>query len=613
MISNGRCMMLLQKTSTEPKTDTLFLKKIFDACGSGIIATDATGCITAVNKQAENILTIPQFDNRNIIGAYICDVLPLTGSLVVKCLHTGDSQLGKHILGKNVSLVVNITPIVVDDCIEGAVCNFQGMREFKLAAKNLESYKSLNEQLCTIFESSYDGIWVCDRDGKIIRINKASERLNGIKAQAVVGKRVIDVVETGLFDRSVTEEVLKTKRQVSIVQYIKSAQKYLLVTGTPTFDEEGNISLVVVNERDMTQLNAIKEQLKQSRMVTERYKDELAGLSLLELRNQNIIAESKEMKQVLETALKLARLDVSNILILGESGTGKGLIAKFIHKNGRYGKKPFIQINCAALPETLLEAELFGYERGAFTGAREQGKVGLFELAHDGTLFLDEIGDLPLSVQAKLLKYLDDNEIMRLGSTTSKKIQCKIIAATNRDLEGQVRAGKFRKDLFYRLNTFIIRIQPLRERPEDILELALYFLRKFNEEYEQNRKISYDSLELLQLHPFFGNVRELANVLKRAVVMSDRDELDKFITSNLNRETKKWPGFDRQDVNGLNLLDGVYAAEKDILEKAMVRCKSTREMARFLGISQPTVVRKIKKYRLSHIRYSNASKHNLID
>jgi PAS domain S-box-containing protein len=482
------------------------------------------------------------------------------------------------------------------------------MQEFKLAAKNLESYKSLNEQLCTIFESSFDGIWVCDRDGKIIRINKASERLNGIKAQDVIGKRVIDAVEMGLFDRSVTEEVLKTKRQVSIVQYIRSAQKYLLVTGTPTFDEEGNISLVVVNERDMTQLNAIKEQLKQSRMVTERYKDELAGLSLLELKNQNIIAESKEMRQVLETALKLARLDASNILILGESGTGKGLLAKFIHKNGRYGKRPFIQINCAALPETLLEAELFGYERGAFTGAREQGKVGLFELAHEGTLFLDEIGDLPLSVQAKLLKYLDDNEIMRLGSTTSKKIQCKIIAATNRNLERQVRVRKFRKDLFYRLNTFIIRIQPLRERSEDILELALYFLRKFNDEYNQRRKISYDALDLLQSHPFFGNVRELANVLKRAVVMSDKDDLDEFIVRNLNRETKKWPGFNKQDVCAFNLSDGMYAAEREFLEKAMTQCKSTREMARFLGISQPTVVRKIKKYRLSHIRYSNASK-----
>jgi len=593
--------LLSQETATTSKPGTLSPEKIFDACSNGIIVTNASGSIVSVNRQAENILTIPEFDNSDNIGSYICDILPMTGPLVIRCLETGEPQLGKHIIGKNISLVVNITPIIAHDLIEGAVCTFQGMKEFELAAQNLASYKRLNEQLCTIFESSSDGIWVCDRDGKIVRINRASERLNGIKARDVIGKRVADVAETGLFDRSVTEEVIRTKRQVSIVQYIKGAQKYLLVTGTPTFDEKGSISLVVVNERDMTQLNAIKEQLEESRMVTEKYIDELAGLSLLGLKDRNIVAESKEMRQALEAALKLARLNVSNILILGESGTGKGLLARFIHKNGSHGKRPFIQINCAALPETLLEAELFGYERGAFTGAKEQGKVGLFELADKGTLFLDEIGELSLSVQAKLLKYLDDNEIMRLGGTTSKKIRCKIIAATNRDLETQVKKRRFRRDLYYRLNAFTIKIHPLRDRPEDILELTLQCLQRFNEEYNQKRRISAEALAMLQTHSFPGNVRELENILKRAVVMSDRDELDTFIGRNIEWGMNPWSGPDGQERQEISLVDEIDATERDILEKAMARCKSTREMARYLKVSQPTVVRKIRKHGLSNM------------
>ncbi len=383
------------------------------------------------------------------------------------------------------------------------------------------------------------------------------------------------------------------------MQYVSRSKKHLLLTGTPVFDEKGNISLVVVNERDMTNLNALQGQLDQTRMVTEKFKDELAELNMLELKKQEIIAESEEMRQVLRVALKLAHLEASNILILGESGTGKGLLAKFIHKNSKRGKKPLIQINCAALPENLLEAELFGYEKGAFTGAREQGKVGLFELAHGGTLFLDEIGDLPLPVQAKLLKYLDDQEIMRLGGTKPKKVDCTIIAATNRDLETLRKTRRFREDLFYRLNAFTIRIPPLRERPGDIFELVNYFLRKYSKRYRLKRQISPDALEALQSYPFPGNVRELKNVLKMAVVMGEKDLVDEFIIRRIKggREEREPHGKERSHFLGLN--NEVLAFEKDLLRGVMVRCKSTREMASYLRVSQPTVVRKMKRHGLS--------------
>lgn len=576
--------------------DEITHKQFLNASSNGIIATDVKGRIVFINTQAEKIL---KFDKKKISGTYIPDILPLTGPLVIKCLKTGNPQLGRKILGKQISLVVNITPIQINSQLKGAVCCFQGMREFEVVAKKLESYKNLNKQLETIFKSSSDGIWVCDGKGKVININSASARLNGIKAKDVLGKNISNLVAKGLFDRSVTLEVLETKRQVSVMQYINRTNKCLLATGTPTFDENGKVYLVVVNERDMTQLNAVREELEQTYMITEKIKSELTELNLFELRNQEIVAESKAMRQLVRVALKLASIEASNVLILGETGTGKGLFAKFIHKNSNRRKKPFIQINCAALPESLLEAELFGYEKGAFTGAREQGKVGLFELAHKGTLFLDEIGDLPLQLQAKLLKYLDDYEIMRLGGIKSRKIDCSIIAATNRELEKLVNKRRFRPDLYYRLNTFTIKIPPLRARPEDIFELVNHFLNKYNKMYGFKKQIFPETLELLQAYPFKGNVRELKNLLKKAVIMSESRVLDNFIERSFNAERSVREQTGNIKRNKANLNAELIALERDIIKNAMGRCKSTRELAAELGISQPTVVRKMKKHGLS--------------
>jgi transcriptional regulator with PAS, ATPase and Fis domain len=341
-------------------------------------------------------------------------------------------------------------------------------------------------------------------------------------------------------------------------------------------------------------------QLEETRREKDRYKNELTELSMLELKKQKVVSESEQMRDILKTALRLAHLEVTGILLLGESGTGKGLLAKFIHNNSKRTTKPFIQINCAALPENLLEAELFGYEKGAFSGAREQGKPGLFELAHEGTLFLDEIGELPFSVQAKLLKYLDDHNVQRLGGIKPKPIDCIIIAATNQDIEQLVNQKKFRKDLYYRLNILTIKIPPLRERPEDIYELANSFLQHYNRKYNQKKKLNPLALSLLQSYSFAGNVRELKNIIKKAVVMSEGDVIDTVILSSIGKEVLE----DRWEVRGSdkkinNLVDMLSALEKEMLKNAMRHCKSTREMARFLNISQPTVVRKLKKHRLS--------------
>jgi len=563
----------------------------------GVIATDKDGRIQFVNKRAREIL---KFIKTKMNGVHIAKLLPKTSEMVAQCLATGKPQLERQIAGKRVNLIVNINPIIENKTVTGCVCNFLRLDEFESTAWKLESFDFLDRQFKTVFESSSDGIWICDKKGRVVLINKASEKLGGIKKEDIIGTMVSDLVKKKkLYSNYVTDEVIQTKRVVSQLQHVKNTKKTVLCTGIPVFDRNGRVSLVVINERDITQLEALKIQLEETRKEKDRYKNELTELSMLEMKRQKIVSESDQMREILKTALKLARLEVTDILLLGESGTGKGLLAKFIHNNSKRKRKPFIQINCAALPENLLEAELFGYEKGAFSGAREQGKPGLFELAHEGTLFLDEIGELPFSVQAKLLKYLDDHKVQRLGGIKAKSIDCIIIAATNQDIEKFVGQKKFRKDLFYRLNILTIKIPPLRERPEDIFELANSFLRQYNRKYKQKKKLNPLALSLLQSYSFAGNVRELKNIIKKAVVMSEGEVIDSVILSSIGKEVLE----DRWEVRGSdkkinNLVDMLAALEKEMLKNAMRHCKSTREMARFLNISQPTVVRKLKKHSL---------------
>lgn len=450
------------------------------------------------------------------------------------------------------------------------------------------------EHLEVIFSRSADGLLICDGKGRILEINRAAERLNGIRADEVLGKDVQTLLAQGQINRSATQEVLETRRQVSLIQTTPRSGYTLLVTGTPVFDRDGTLVFVVVNERDISLIEDMRRELARARQESEKMRDKLAELSLMELRENTIVARSRSMKQTLDLAVKLAGIDASDILIQGESGTGKGLLAKFIHKNSPRSRHPFIQINCAALPENLLEAELFGYEKGAFTGARETGKAGLFELASQGTLFLDEIGELSPGVQAKLLKYLDDHEILPVGGLVPKKIDCAIIAATNRNLNQRILDKKFRLDLFHRLNTFTLTIPPLRERPEDILELAGICLRRYNKRYKRRAYIGYKAYEALNSHTFPGNVRELINIIKQAVVMCDRKFLDDYILKALAPVRTRVP--DRAAGQETDLGQRLLSVENEMLVQASVQCRTTREAAAFLGISQPTLVRKMKKH-----------------
>lgn len=467
--------------------------------------------------------------------------------------------------------------------------------------KQTMSLKAANRQLETILNASSESIWVCDGVGKILSINRAAEKLLHIKSCDVVGKNIQSLKKSKFIDQSATLEVLKTKKPVTIMQNIKKLRKQLMVTGTPVFDDHGKIEMVIINERNLTVLNEMRDELEQAQSRSNRYMEELTTLNLRELKDQNIIAESKEMQQVIATVMKLARRKVSPILILGESGTGKGLLAKFIHSQAFDKEKPLVQLNCAALPETLLEAELFGYDKGAFTGARDQGKIGLFEMANGGTLFLDELGEMSLPVQAKLLKCLEEKEVMRLGGLKPVKIDCNVITATNLNLNRQVLQGKFRQDLFFRLNTFTLTLPPLRRRPEDIFEMIMFFLTKYNVKYGVKRKISSEGIAQIQAYNFPGNVRELKNILKKAVVMGESDVLEDLVNQKASPMLPS-PAMEHNlsDSETFDFKEKLLICEKQLILKALEQYRTTRSLARFLKLSQSSVVRKLKIHGLSH-------------
>jgi PAS domain S-box-containing protein len=567
-------------------------KNIFNTVDIGIISTNAKCRVTVINQYAMDILAL---DEESCIGSPIADILPSIESIIQKCIETSEIQFVNKTTNKNTTFVGKIVAIKKKSRTLGAVFSFQSVKAFELPDSKIESYKLLNEEIEAIFRSSSYGYWLCDGEGTVLKMNKAAEMHTGIEAREIIGKKAWYLVEKGFVDHSVTGEVVKSKRRVRTTQHLIKKNKHLMVTATPLFDPGGKLSWIVVNTRDITKLTAIRQELNQSRLIAKKAQDELSELSMQELHKQKIIAESENMKQVIRAALKLSAMDTSEILLLGESGVGKGLLAEFIHKNSSRKGKPFVHINCMALPESLLEAELFGYKKGAFTGALDQGKIGIIELAQGGTLFLDEIGDIPFSIQGKLLTYLDNHTIRPLGGLEVKTINCVIIAATNRNLENMVKQKRFRHDLFYRLNTFTLKTPPLRERADDVFELANFYLKKYNDEYGLKRKFSSRVLKKLQSYSFPGNVRELKGLFKKAVVLSDRDVLDDFILTIIGNDCDE---LNRPNGEKCSLNAQVQRFEEGILKAATLHCKTTREMAKFLGVNQSSVVRKLKKYKL---------------
>ena len=441
-----------------------------------------------------------------------------------------------------------------------------------------------------VFDETDDGIWVWDAKGFLIAINEHAETMGDVEENALLGLHYSQLVSLGLYTKSAVPDILAA--QGNVVVNSNSVQTGILTmnTGSPSLDNQGEVARIVVRERDMTRMTPDQQNLAARTVSTP---DPLME-GLFPLEEEKIVVENPGYRDLLRTSLKLAKSGVSSILILGASGTGKGLLARFIHQTSPRKEKPFFQINCAAFPQDLMEAELFGYEAGAFTGARRQGKPGLLELAEDGTLFLDEIGELPLPLQAKLLKFLDDFQFIRLGGTRVRHSNCHVIAATNRNLKERVTQGLFREDLLFRINAFTLKIPPLRERPEDIKALVQQMLKKYNASFGKNRYISPAAKNLLCSYAFPGNVRELKNIVKQAVILSDSDILDPIIYSILGKEEN--PLIPNASAPPMDLKAQMMAFEKQVLMDALEAHGTSRAIAAHLGIDQSNVVRKLKKH-----------------
>lgn len=466
-----------------------------------------------------------------------------------------------------------------------------------------------------VLDSMDDPIYILNKNADFIFVNKALVEMSGYSRNELLAFNALELEKKGTIDRSVTKTVLKTKQKIIACQHVTKKNKVvnkLMITQTPIFEADGEIKYLIGVLKNVSDINEhYREAVIKNEVTVFQHKDE----DTTELAFNNIIAESTDMKKLLESVSKLASYDTS-ILILGESGTGKEVIANYIHNVSPRSEKNLVKINCASLPETLLEAELFGYEKGSFTGALETGKAGLVETAHNGTLFLDEIDSLPLLLQGKLLRVLETKMIKKIGSVKEIHSDFRLITATNSDLDELVRKKQFRQNLYFRLNVVPIRIPSLKERPYDIIPLAIHFLKDYCRKYNKTKYFSKNVFDSMLNYDWPGNVRELKNFIERMVVMSstsviELQDIPKGILNDFILKENDFSLVNRNifrdlisDKNYNSLFDLENKTYKELMEEyeeelikiAMKKYKTTYKAAEALGVNQSTIARKTRKY-----------------
>ena len=449
------------------------------------------------------------------------------------------------------------------------------------------------DRLDAIIESSYDGIYITDGNAVTIRVNRAYLDITGLREDEVIGKNMWDIQKAGVIDRSGTIIALSTRKPASLEQTFRSGRK-ALITSTPVFGEGDRIVMVVTNVRDMTDFYELQEKFKATEALTQKYYSEIQFARRQVLDSADLIASDPRMLEVLSMVDRVAAMDAT-VLLLGETGVGKEKIAKYIYKSSPRKGERFLTINCGAIPPNLIESELFGYEKGAFTGANREGKLGLFEMADKGTVFLDEIGELPLDMQVKLLRVLQEQQVVRVGGTDPIPINVRILAATNRDLADMVRKKTFREDLYYRLNVVPITIPPLRERRDDILPFTKAFLAELNKKYGLHKQFTPPALQALLDYDWPGNVRELRNLVERMVIMSPNDLIR---TADLPFRGSWTPGvlLDSEGDGPMDLKKAVETLEFQAINRAYAKYGNVRQAAASLMMDASTFVRKRKKY-----------------
>ena len=449
-----------------------------------------------------------------------------------------------------------------------------------------------------MFEDYDTGIYVTRADGVSMFINSRYEEITGISREDAVGQTIFSLHSQGMYMPLVTPVILRINKEYTVLQAFAGG-RYGIISGTPIYDAAGKpfCVLICVNQLEDKAIQTMSNTFTQQAI--ERGKR--AKLQYVEDSPVDIIAESAVVRQVLQDSIRVASYDVP-VLLLGESGTGKEVFASIIHSSGARRFEPYVTLNCSAISTNLIEAELFGYEPGAFTGALAKGKQGFFEIASKGTIFLDEIGDMPLESQAKLLRVLQDGEFYKVGGLEPIKTNARIIAATNRNLKEMAENGTFRRDLYYRLNVVPITLPPLRERKEDVAPLLHHFLYIFNQNYGTNKRFSDDLVALLTDYSWPGNVRELKNLVKRLIIMSVDDLIEprhfyRIWSKELALDQPQEQQGDGVVVNGLPpMTRAVAEVERTLVERALDRGGSTRRAAELLGVSQSTIMRKMKEF-----------------
>ena len=548
----------------------------------GYICTSSGGVVSAVITYESALEAINQSENPKSLKAADLVVSPLP-------VVDADARWPEFMaeLQENFILAVTKTGGNIVGIVPSA-----GMLK-NIASKTLE----LEREIDAIINFSSDEIFVADGSGKVLRANSQFEENFGVKLSSVIGSNVSDLEKKKIFTPSVTRLVIDKKSTQTVIQSRRDGRK-LLATGTPAFNEDGSVFRVIVNTRDITKLNSLKIQLEEAELLKNRYRQELVELRQGYLNSGEIVASSQAMLELLKVATRIATVD-STVLLTGESGVGKGMIARYIHNSSLRAEKPFTVVNCGAIPDNLLESELFGYAGGAFTGARREGKIGKLELANEGTLFLDEITELPLNLQVKLLHVIQEGIISRVGGTKEIKLNLRFIAATNRDIARLVEEGKFREDLYFRLDVIPLQVPPLRERTGDIRALTDQFLARLNSRYQQQKQLSEEVYHCLEKYHWPGNVRELENLVERVMIVADGDIIDvKHLPRRLTGiEASVTPQGATYKLQPLKIARDNL--EKGLLMEALRVCRTTYEIADALKIDQSTVVRKLRKHNLT--------------
>jgi PAS domain S-box-containing protein len=457
-------------------------------------------------------------------------------------------------------------------------------KTFSILYDKIQKIKQENDMLNLALDNAADNFHVTDGKGNILRVNRAFEMHCKVSREFVEGKTVLDMERLGIYRPSMSSIAIKEKRQITYLQYVSGGE--VITTATPILDEEGNVSYVVCNARYINDLQ----------LLNKYYRDKSEREYTAKETTENIIGESSIMKSLKDLANQIAKAD-SSIVITGETGSGKSMLAKYIHQNSHRNKGRFIEINCAAIPESLIESELFGYSTGAFTGAKQGGKQGLIELANNGTLFLDEIGDMPQTVQAKLLNVLQKRVITRVGAEAEIPVNIRLISATNCDLKKMITEGKFRRELYYRINVIPLYMPPIRDRSEDIPLLIEHFRRKFCYDYKTNVMISNDALDRMKNYIWPGNIRELENLIERLVV-TDRKGIIELEDLPVSLLVMTGSPEENITVNRIiPLKEAIEEVEKQLIISAFQTFKSSYKVADMLKISQSSAMRRIHKYK----------------